>query len=259
MWSQVNGIQFWQDDALAESGGVVHGFVTRTVPDSDSAGPHSGAKESLPRALAALGLAERCLVEAEQVHGAEVGVVDEEWSERARGDGCIVPGVDALITRRDDVCLSLHFADCVPVFVTDQAGSFVGLAHAGWRGLAAGIPGQVVAALAREYRVRPAHLRVALGPAIGPCCYEVGEDVVALLAGRSGPTEQWLRTRAGRPYVDLRAVARGQLVAAGVPGESISADEHCTACEPGRFASYRRDGDAAGRMTAVMARALARS
>jgi len=273
MWREIGGLEFWQDEVLAASRTVVHAFTTRRggldwspvaslEPAGGSGGEAESAARNRQRILGGLGLAGRLLVAAEQVHGAEVAVVDEGSCAAAAGppgvqaEACawVVPGADGLITQRQDVCLSLCFADCVPIFVTDTAGRFVGLAHAGWRGLAAGIPAYLVGAVRVAYGVPPADLLVALGPAIGSCCYEVGEEVVASLeAACPGPSEQWLKRGAARPYVDLRAVARAQLLAAGAPAEQVRVDQHCTACDAERFFSHRRDAGRTGRMVALMA------
>lgn len=261
MWREIDGVEFWQDDALASAPGVVHGFTTRRRV-LDRGGQEAADVDRRRLTLAALGLAGRHLVAAEQVHGAAVGVVDEAWRPRpatagghpAHGSASVVPRVDALMTHRHDVCLLLHFADCVPMFVTDREGRFVGLGHAGWRGLAAGIPTRMVEAAVSACGLRPEDLRVALGPAIGRCCYEVGQEVVAMLEAASpGNRTSWVRTQGRRPHVDLRAVARAQLLGAGVPDQAVSLDGHCTACEPRRFFSHRRDGAGTGRMAALMA------
>jgi len=120
--------------------------------------------------------------------------------------------------------------------------------HAGWRGSAGNAPSAGIAALA-ELGENPSTLRAWLGPSIGACCYEVGGEVAAQFAG-----EFARRLCNGRFVLDLAAVNRAQLVAAGLPVGNISAHSACTRCGGEKFASYRRDGAAAGRMIALAAR-----
>ena len=207
--------------------------------------------ENRRRVLAALGLADSRLVEAEQVHGGEVAVIDEEWLRRHQGPRSIAPGVDALVTRESDVALSLHFADCVPVFLTDREGQAIALAHAGWRGTAACAAANAVEMMARHCGVTPRDLQAVIGPCVGPCCYEVGEEVAqAVLASlaqpdRAGPM-RGSDTR-GQWFLDLAAINAQQLVAVGVPGEAIAVSGRCTCCEREVFFSVRGDGPITGR------------
>jgi YfiH family protein len=124
----------------------------------------------------------------------------------------------------------------------------LGAVHAGWRGAAANVAGAAAEAFL-ELTDDPRSVRAWLGPAIGACCYEVGTEVAARFA------ESFLRRpRNGRHVLDLPAVVRSQLVSAGVPPERIVADTACTRCGGERYASYRRDGQKAGRMIALVLR-----
>jgi hypothetical protein len=150
----------------------------------------------------------------------------------------------------------------------------VAAAHAGWRGLAAGVPLATVAALGREFGSRAADLVVAIGPSIGACCYPVGPEVRDRFAGAGfGSDLPWARWFLERPaisdlnpplpgldargtsnrwFFDPWAAARDQLLAAGVPPAQIFGAGLCTASHPGVLCSYRRDGAPAGRMAAVI-------
>jgi YfiH family protein len=164
-----------------------------------------------------------------QPHGAAVATVD------AAPDGP-VPAVDALVTTRPGLWLAVLAADCLPVLLADPAAGVVAAAHAGWRGLRAGVlPAALAAMEAAGAQTRRVQAR--LGPAIGPCCYEVGEDVAAEVTAAVPAAAA--RTRAGRPALDLPGGAAAQLTAAGV-GEVRSAGT-CTAESPDLY-SYRRDG-----------------
>jgi polyphenol oxidase len=147
---------------------------------------------------------------------------------------------DALYSAEAGLAVSVITADCVPVMVAGDG--WVAAVHAGWRGLAAGILPDVLAA-------RPRALRAWIGPAIGPCCYEVGDEVATAVVAVSG--EQVRRSgRRGRPHVDLVGAAEHQLRHFGV--EEISAARVCTRCHPELLWSYRRDGARAGRNVAYI-------
>jgi len=175
------------------------------------------------------------LVEAAQVHGRAVAVV--------RGDaaGTVVPGADALVTDAPDVWLAVYAADCVPLLVVDPDRPAVGALHAGWRGTAAGIVGALLAVMGARFSTRPDRLRTALGPAIGPCCYEVDDPVARAMERQSWWRAVATATRPGYWRLDLRAAIRAQLVDGGVAPDAIEMVGGCTACDRERFFSYRRD------------------
>jgi purine-nucleoside/S-methyl-5'-thioadenosine phosphorylase / adenosine deaminase len=155
------------------------------------------------------------LAQGRQVHGTRV-VVDGEGIEEADGQVTTKPGVAALVL----------VADCLPVALAGPEG--VGVVHAGWRGLAAGVLEAGVEAAGA--------VCAAIGPGIGPCCYEVGDDVRAVF----GTTVRTL---------DLKAIARARLEAAGV--RDVHDCGLCTSCDPGRFFSHRRDRGVTGRQAGL--------
>lgn len=169
------------------------------------------------------------------------------WLRQVHGTGVVRVGAegvpaepveaDAAVTSEPGVVLAILSADCLPVVFAARDGSEVGVAHAGWRGLAKG----VLEATVRAMRAPPPQLLAWLGPAAGPARYEVGEEVFEAFAGRDpGSADAFTPTRPGHWRVDLFALARRRLAAAGV------ADVHggglCTISEPQRFHSHRRDG-----------------
>src|SRR5205085_7893854 len=131
-------------------------------------------------------------------------------------------------------------ADCVPLLLWRRDGAGCAAAHAGWRGLVAGVVGAAVASLGE-----PARVGAAVGPAVGPCCYPVDVALRDRFAARFGP--ETVRP----PAVDLAGAARRELIAAGVPAAAIQVVEACTSCEAGRFFSHRRDGAGAGRQAGL--------
>jgi polyphenol oxidase len=184
------------------------------------------------------------LVNSRQVHGSAVLVVDERFDPDAP-----LPDADAQVTDRPDWLLSLRFADCVPMLFWHTSRPVVGAAHAGWRGTLAGVGPTTVDALHERYAADPGGLRVGIGPSIGPCCYEVGEEVAAQFAAWPDAV---LRGRGPRPYLDLWAINRQRLESAGVPATAIDVAGVCTRCHADRFFSHRVMGYPAGRFGALI-------
>lgn len=160
------------------------------------------------------------------------------------GAGCDAGEGDALMTNERGVWLGVKTADCVPVLLADAGGRAVAAVHAGWRGTRSGIVQAAVEQLRSRYGVTPEALYAAIGPSIGPCCYEVGEEVARQFPARM------LRRGSARPYLDLWMANEAALREAGVPESQVEVARACTCCRPGDFHSWRRDGEAAGRMYA---------
>lgn len=173
-----------------------------------------------------------------QVHGTDVVDLDAGPTEGACGD--------ASISRVPHTVCCIQVADCLPVLLTDRSGSVVGAAHAGWRGLAAG----VLEATVRAMGVPSGELSAWLGLAIGPLAFEVGGEVrEVFMAHSTEAAEAFSANAAGRWQCDLYALARQRLLRAGV--RQLHGGGFCTSREPERFFSYRRDGQC-GRMAALI-------
>lgn len=219
-----------------------HGFSTRMED--------GGGGDIRRRLSEAFGLQDAHF--ASQVHGARVVRV------RA-GDPCETTAreeADALCTGDRDVGVGVVVADCVPVLIADERTGACAALHAGWRGTVHGVLVNAVRALVDDLGSRPSDLKVALGPAIGPCCFEVGPEVVAAFAEAMGSAPGVVIERRGsKPHVDLWLALRLQAERAGVPARAVEARPECTKCDPERrFASYRRDGRIAGRQVGIVAR-----
>lgn len=157
---------------------------------------------------------------------------------------------DAVFARRAGLVCAVLTADCLPVLFCDRAGSVVAAAHAGWRGLAAGVLEQTVAAMTVDSAVAPAALIAWLGPAIGPRAFEVGDDVRAAFVGADpAAAAAFIGGARGKYRVDLYALARLRLSALGI-GE-VFGGECCTYSEADTFFSHRRDG-VSGRMSTLI-------
>jgi YfiH family protein len=213
-------------------------------------------------------VASSALVRLRQVHGRTMVNADI-----GRPSTDVLPEGDLVVASDPAVALTVRVADCVPLLLADRQRRVVLAAHAGWRGLAQGVPRAAVDALATVHGSRPADLVAAIGPSIGSCCYEVGEDVAQAfsdqgcerqgLAGwfHSAPTPTPHnrsmpglpeRPRANHWYFDGWACARDQLLAAGLRDEAIFTAGLCTASHANVFCSYRREGRRAGRLAAVI-------
>jgi YfiH family protein len=170
-----------------------------------------------------------------QVHGVTVADLDA-------GDAAAAPRTaDACFTRQAGRICAILTADCLPIVLTAASGTVVAAAHAGWRGLAAGVLEALLDALAQAVGVQPQSLMAWLGPAIGPRHFEVGGEVrEALLAGDPGATAAFRPNERGRFLADLPALARRRLAGRGV--DRIFGSGECTYEAADRYFSHRRDG-----------------
>lgn len=182
----------------------------------------------------------------EQTHGTAVAVVTDATLRASRE---MAPVADAAVTRLVDVPLAVRVADCLPVFFADDRPSVVAVAHAGWRGLAAG----VLEATLEAMRVDASSVVAWLGPAIGPHVFEVGVDVLEAFGARDSASKRHFVARGTDKWLaDLRGLARQRLAAAGVA--RVDSCGHCTYTDEARFYSYRRDRSS-GRLGAFIWRA----
>jgi polyphenol oxidase len=184
-----------------------------------------------------------------QVHGTRVADLDAaDRGTKAAGEAPVT--ADAAFTRRFDQVCAILTADCLPVLLAADSGDLVAAAHAGWRGLAAGVIERTVAAMTRAGAVPPKRLLAWLGPAIGPEHFEVGAEVRdALLAGDPGAGRAFAANDRGRFMADLEQLARRRLAAAGV--DRIYGGGECTYAGATRYFSYRRDA-VTGRQAALI-------
>lgn len=237
-------VPMWRDEAPD----AVCGFTTRRggvslapfdtlnlgrSTDDDAAHVEANRR----RVLQALGLEPVRLATAGQVHGARVAEVDQPGH---------TVGCDALLTRVPGLALAVTAADCAPLVLT--APGWVAAAHAGWRGTAAGLPREVVRVLGERAGVGPDAVRVALGPSIRGCCYEVGPEVALRFPAVA------VRLKGGRHHLDLSVAIREQLMDAGVAATALVVSSACTACAPDWYFSHRRDAGRTGRHWGVVAR-----
>lgn len=180
-----------------------------------------------------------------QVHSAEV------WNAHGLTDRC-QPG-DALISNELGKRIGVRTADCVPILMADASSHSIAAVHAGWRGTAAKIALRAVDRLRAEFGANPADLRVAIGPCIRACCYEVGSDV-ARQFHEFFPEWPFATETLPRKRIDLGESNRRILLSAGVSAAHIYDSGLCTFCQALDFFSYRREPEDPGRLIAFIAR-----
>ena len=211
--------------ALLKSAGFLHAFSTRAASFDDTA--------------RAVGMDPAHVRRVKQVHSAHVVVVEDEPTESIEGD--------ALVSR-GRFGVAVQTADCIPVLVGDRSTGAVAAIHAGWRGVVSGVIPNAIETLATDRK----NLVAAIGPCIGPCCFEVGADVAEQIALASDASV--VARRVGeKAFVDLRLAARMQLARIGITSDRIEDVAECTYCKKDLFYSYRRDGANAGRLISAIA------
>jgi hypothetical protein len=222
-------MEFLTSAPLSKVPGLAHGFGLR------AAGSRATAREEAQIAFGHAG----DVFFLKQVHGCRV--VRPPWIE--------APDADASVSDKPGDVLAIETADCLPLLIVDPFQRRVAAAHAGWRGTVARVAQEAVRALV-EAGSDPRHLLAALGPTIGPCCYEVGADVEEAF-GMSG-SKFFGPGLTDRKHLDVIAANRAQLEEAGLVSTNIDSLNICTRCREDLFFSYRRDGANAGRMISVV-------
>lgn len=259
-----HGVVFHTADAFVAAGGVAHGFATRL--GGVSTGPYAelnlgitrpdereAVRENYHRFCTAIGADAACLVMTHQVH-------EDAIREATRAD--VLPDlldpidyrVDGLVTNQPGLCLTIYYADCLPVLLYDPKKRAIAAVHSGWRGTSLGIAPKAAKKLSDLYGSAPEEILAAIGPGIGPCCFETHEDVPAAMAEKLG--EEVLsfcrRLENDKFAVDLKGIVRWQLIRAGLQEEKIDTLSLCTACHPELYWSHRKMGDQRGNQAAML-------
>lgn len=185
------------------------------------------------------------LVTVSQTHSSDILVIDSPnpdftHFQKIESDG--------IVTNQRGVLLGIGVADCYPILLLDPVNKAVAALHAGWKGTAAGIVRKGVAALTDFFGSRPADILAAIGPGIGPCCYEVDEPVRRAFTFHGNGWEPFTESVApDRWRLNLAEANRLQLLQAGVAPGNVTMPTHCVCCTPELFFSYRRDNGETGR------------
>ena len=250
---------------LCEYANLIHGFSTRRGGISrppfcslnlslDVEDDSASVSKNRRLFLSDLGIGDKPLVKAKQVHQDNVLLIDKEGAARPDfpEDLRSYPA-DALMTGIPGIVLSVSIADCVPILLFDERRKVIAAVHAGWRSTAAGLPAKVVGEMKEIFGTRPEDVAAGIGPSIGPCCYEVDEPVLSAFAKLSPYWEEWVREEGeGRWRLDLVRANQTLLLGAGIPRERIFSSGICVSCQEELFFSHRRDGKRTGRMMGII-------
>jgi polyphenol oxidase len=236
-------LPYFEVPALAGIGGIQHGFLTRkggvSLPpyqslnlSHDNGDRDEHVFENRVRIATGFGFESNRLVLLNQMHQDRILVVREPFETAA-----VRLEYDALITDTPHTVLGIRTADCLPVFIADPRKKIIAAVHAGRQGTALHITVHVLRKMKEAFGCRPHDLLVAMGPSIGPCCYEIDEKVFM---------PEWSPFAAAKPdgkwMLDLGKINIAQMGAEGIRKEQISWIDLCTHCHDGLFFSYRREG-----------------
>lgn len=264
-WNEHSGVAYLTFPSFERFGFVRHAFSTRIggVSQNEYASmnlnfgrgdPDENVTENFKCFCAAAGFDYHTLVASSQDHHTFIRRVTAE----NRGNGIWKPkdmqSVDCLITNEPNVTLVTYYADCVPLFFLDPENRAIGLAHAGWRGTVAKIGEKTVEAMVREFGSNPKDLIVAIGPSIGPCCFEVDAPVYDefIKLSELHPQEFIVEKSGGKYMIDLWEANRKIFLNAGIPAENITVAGLCTKCNADWLYSHRASGGKRGGLAAMM-------
>lgn len=272
------GLQILQLGPLEELPWLVHGFSTRPGGVSElndqkvlnlgfrEWDTRANVEENRRRFQSAIGTEDFILGPLKQIHSAIIRIFPSPFAQPCKGDGSV--------TKEPGMLLAVQTADCVPILLVDTGKHAVAAVHAGWGGTLARITQKAVGSMQFEFGSRPSDLLAALGPSIGPCCYEVGAEFVAkftsqfadaadyfdeVRTGEEPNPLQWMNMMPPghqpppkKVHLDLRKANRSQLLAAGLRAQNIFPSDLCTACRTDLFFSYRKEGALSGRQFSVI-------
>ena len=223
-----NGVTFFSSDGIAAAGGAAHGFSTRL----------GGVSEGMWASLN-LGVSRG----DDPDHVLHTDPYEKVGYE-----------ADGLMTDLPGVALVVYSADCIPILFYDPARRVAAAAHAGWRGTAAGIAAAAVKRMGEVYGCQPGDILAAVGPGIGPDCFETHEDVPnAMTAALSTAVLRHIKIKEnGKFAIDLKAINAMRLEQVGLAAEHIAVSSLCTSCDPERFWSHRKLGTSRGSMAAAI-------
>jgi len=237
--------------SLRSGGGSKPPFDSLNLAD-DTGDDKAVVEQNMATLMHAAGLS-ACPHRARQVHG--IAVLS------CSGPGIMHHQEADILTSHDGAPLAVRTADCTPVLLADRRSGALLAAHAGWRGSAQGVVSQAIMAL-QATGSRPEDILAAIGPCIGPCCFEIGKAAADVLSGSCAGAAAYITQRHTSIYADLASINRLQLLHSGVDAGHIDMlRDHamfqektaCTCCLPRHFFSYRRDGIKSGRHLAIVA------
>lgn len=261
---EIDSLQVWLFENLLRYEGVGHFVSTRLGGCSSS--PYNSlnlsfnvgdapedVRKNRERLVQAIDIPLNSMTTAKQIHNDCVKIVSEE----SRGKGSVdfdgaINGTDAMVTNVPDTCLMVLLADCVPLLLYDPSKKVIGVVHAGWKGTLRFIARATIKTMQEYFGSSPQNIIVGIGPSVGPCCYQVGQEVISQVEQVLGTTQNLVRNRSadGKGYLDLWKANLKQLLDVGIPEENIDMAGTCTCHHPNVFFSYRHGRGNTGRFGA---------
>lgn len=256
-------------DLLENIPGILHGFSTKEGGVStgcytsmnlsfDRGDDRQNVLENFERIAGAIGFTTENIVLPNQWHSNNIRIVNKDNIGEGITGSVSEDDIDGQITNVPGAVLVSYGADCPSLFLVDEADRAIGMIHSGWKGTANDIGGDAVRMMREQYGTDPEKLKCVIGPSIGPCCYEVGEDVAERFMDRykiiAGSDTRIIRlgNHEGKYMLDLWEANRQNLLDAGVKEQNIVVSGLCTKCNPELFYSHRRDGADRGTMAGFM-------
>lgn len=195
----------------------------------------------------------RSLTTCQQIHHNTVALVDKSHFKK----DCFlpqnaIPETDALVTDVPGITLMTRYADCVPLFFYDPKTNTIAIAHAGWKGTLAHIARKTVEVLVNEYHCKPEHILSAIGPSIGPCCYQIGSTMADEAVKELSGQECLKEASDGSIYFNLWKANEKQLKDTGIKDDHLHCAGLCTSCNVDLFFSYRKEERVTGRFGALI-------
>ena len=187
-------------------------------------------------------------VMANQIHSNHVCIIDKKEMQGWEKLEDAVEDCDALVTDQENVIVTILTADCVPILLYDPVKRVVAAVHAGWKGTEGEIAVKTIDAMKRRFDSNPSDILAGVAPAIGKCCYEVGEDVASHFSAYPDAIDR----HGKKSMLDLPEINRKQMIAAGILKEHIEMSGICTACEVEHYFSYRREQGCSGRFMSMI-------
>lgn len=266
IYREMGNLVFYQTPLLENTGLVCHAFTTRKAGVSSAPfanlnlALHTGddrekVKENRKIISSVLGVEPNNWVAGKQVHGSQVRVVTEQEKGRGALDyGSALEDTDALITNIPGLVLTSYHADCVSILILDPNKKAIGVAHAGWRGTVDKIGIKTLQKMQEVYGSQLQDFLIAIGPSIGPCCFEVDEKVL-LPWKENFPYWQEITKPVGsnKWLIDLWETNKREFLELGVIEKNIAVTDLCTSCRTDLFFSYRAEKGRTGRMAALIA------
>ncbi len=260
---RLNSLPLWFFEHFLNHREIYHFVSTRTGGfsnppyDALNLGFHVGDNPEMvlknrERLAAAMKIPLDNFTTARQVHDSNVAVITEELKGRgAFNFDTAISATDAMVTATPNICLMVLQADCVPLLFFDLKKKVIGVAHAGWKGTVLMVAQNMVKVLKEKFHCSADDILVGIGPSIGPCCYEIGPEVIIQIAKAFNNKRECItETADGKSYFNLWEANKMQLVQSGIPEKNIEIAKICTYCDHTVFFSYRYQQRETGRFGA---------